>query len=582
MSKANNNRPGISCGWQTATCSHIFRILHSNRVPWILIENVPGLLQWHRGDGTATQQPPGIAWICKQLEELRYSWAHRLVDLPGFGIPHRRKRVFIVASLHGDPRDILLSTESECKGQCIDMFKKECYECFCTPPHNLSKLVCAIDTGESRCGPSIDIIPSLTSSNCGNIRIIEEDSDKVVDLAINDAERLFGFPVGWTNPIGESIPMHVRFRLLGQCVAVPQSKWIGDRFARPHDLKFLRGNQGKAFTYPVLGEGADSSWPKVAWNILNVDSDFENSWTSREYLDDMNEIPLIQPYIPISEFLFFSTESTDKGILSSYKNRIPAEFLEGFAEEVIDKYIGLKKSSRKRGNRYDDAKVVWVKTKIGQNTCHWPCLLFHKTSGEIPEEARDSLRNLDLPNDVLYVEYLNLDTFDWKNASDVCDFKSNLRYEKQMISNVKWKRAIQLAKDIVGIKDDMAINESDSTCGACEVCIKTAQRTKKDKYSFRIKLRKRAADPPALHECMKLSILRMAKNGHHGAVVALMREKAIGHRLKIFWSSDCTFYKATITDFDPLKHTFTLVHDDGHIETAVQLWKETITESKTI
>jgi hypothetical protein len=81
---------------------------------------------------------------------------------------------------------------------------------------------------------------------------------------------------------------------------------------------------------------------------------------------------------------------------------------------------------------------------------------------------------------------------------------------------------------------------------------------------------------------MKLSILRMAKNGHHGAVVALMREKAIGHRLKIFWSSDCTFYKATITDFDPLKHTFTLVHDDGHIETAVQLWKETITESKTI
>lgn len=30
-------------------------------------------------------------------------------DVAGFGLPNRRKRVFVLASLHGDARDVLLS-----------------------------------------------------------------------------------------------------------------------------------------------------------------------------------------------------------------------------------------------------------------------------------------------------------------------------------------------------------------------------------------------------------------------------------------------------------------------------------------
>ena len=32
-----------------------------------------------------------------------------MYPLAGFGVPNRRKRVFILASMHGDARDVLLS-----------------------------------------------------------------------------------------------------------------------------------------------------------------------------------------------------------------------------------------------------------------------------------------------------------------------------------------------------------------------------------------------------------------------------------------------------------------------------------------
>lgn len=49
----------------------------------------------------------------------------------GFGVPMRRRRVFIVASMHGDARDVLLSQGMQsCPGSCKQLFEdNECYEC---------------------------------------------------------------------------------------------------------------------------------------------------------------------------------------------------------------------------------------------------------------------------------------------------------------------------------------------------------------------------------------------------------------------------------------------------------------------
>jgi hypothetical protein len=87
-----------------------------------LLENVPGLLNWHMRDDPP--QPPAISHVVSELEKLGYRWAHRVVGLTGFGIPQRRRRVFILASAHGDPRDVLLAPQAVCLGQCVEMHRR--------------------------------------------------------------------------------------------------------------------------------------------------------------------------------------------------------------------------------------------------------------------------------------------------------------------------------------------------------------------------------------------------------------------------------------------------------------------------
>ena len=87
----------------------------------MLLENVPGLLNWHMRDDPP--QPPAITHVVSELERLGYRWAHRVIGLTGFGIPQRRRRVFVVASRDGDPRDVLLAPQAVCLGQCLEMHR---------------------------------------------------------------------------------------------------------------------------------------------------------------------------------------------------------------------------------------------------------------------------------------------------------------------------------------------------------------------------------------------------------------------------------------------------------------------------
>lgn len=93
----------------TGLVRHVFRLLKGavdakRPVPWVLLENVEALLD------RQTEKPPAVHYIVAALEALGYdSWAHRVICSAAFGVPNRRKRVFIVASWSGDARDVLLS-----------------------------------------------------------------------------------------------------------------------------------------------------------------------------------------------------------------------------------------------------------------------------------------------------------------------------------------------------------------------------------------------------------------------------------------------------------------------------------------
>jgi DNA-cytosine methyltransferase len=61
---------------------------------WIVLENVTGLLNSHGG--------ADLRLLLEAISQLGYGWAFRVLNSAGFGVPQRRRRVFIVASL-GDP-----------------------------------------------------------------------------------------------------------------------------------------------------------------------------------------------------------------------------------------------------------------------------------------------------------------------------------------------------------------------------------------------------------------------------------------------------------------------------------------------
>jgi DNA (cytosine-5)-methyltransferase 1 len=75
------------------------RIAAELRPAWILVENVPGLLS--SADGR------DFAVVLATLADLGYGLAWRVLDARYFGVPQRRRRVFIVGCAGGDPEPAL-------------------------------------------------------------------------------------------------------------------------------------------------------------------------------------------------------------------------------------------------------------------------------------------------------------------------------------------------------------------------------------------------------------------------------------------------------------------------------------------
>jgi DNA (cytosine-5)-methyltransferase 1 len=65
-------------------------LVEERRPSWIILENVPGLLNSHGGEDFRT--------ILNRLDELGYGVSWRVLDAKHFGTPQRRRRIYIVAS----------------------------------------------------------------------------------------------------------------------------------------------------------------------------------------------------------------------------------------------------------------------------------------------------------------------------------------------------------------------------------------------------------------------------------------------------------------------------------------------------
>lgn len=83
----------------------ISRILAEFPARWVVLENVPGLLSIDGGRTFGT--------ILGDLADLGYGVAYRVLDAQFFGVPQRRRRVFIVGCLGDDRRPVQVLLEPE-------------------------------------------------------------------------------------------------------------------------------------------------------------------------------------------------------------------------------------------------------------------------------------------------------------------------------------------------------------------------------------------------------------------------------------------------------------------------------------
>jgi DNA (cytosine-5)-methyltransferase 1 len=93
-------RAGLSDSNGNATRSGLFwevvRLLEETKAQHFILENVPGLLSSNEGRDFAV--------VLNALVELGYGVSWRILDAQYFGIPQRRRRIFIVGCLGDDGR----------------------------------------------------------------------------------------------------------------------------------------------------------------------------------------------------------------------------------------------------------------------------------------------------------------------------------------------------------------------------------------------------------------------------------------------------------------------------------------------
>jgi DNA (cytosine-5)-methyltransferase 1 len=236
---------------------------------WLVLENVPGLLSSNEG------RDFGV--VLSALSDAGYSHIEwRVLDSQFFGVPQRRRRVFIVACTRDiGRRQVLTESESvrryfaeskptgtitttaitsslgtggpddnQAQGNQLVPYVKsrraqsdEDYETWIDRPisptlnafdnttESRATVLAFYSTGGGNDAPVEDLSPTVkvgSSGSCAPVAIAQEQA--VRRLTPTECERLQGFPDGWTDMVADS---H-RYRQMGNAVTVNVANYVGD------------------------------------------------------------------------------------------------------------------------------------------------------------------------------------------------------------------------------------------------------------------------------------------------------------------------------------------------------------------
>jgi len=288
-------------GGRSGLVDEVFRLLGESRTPHVLLENVPFMLQLDKG--------AAMRHITDRLESLGYSWAYRVVDSRAFGLPQRRQRVFLLASLEMKPEEILFQDDSG-EGEPSDHRGRACGFYWTEGVRGL--------------GWAIDAVPTLKGGSTIGIPsppAIWFPDGMIATPDIRDAERLQGFPEDWTLPAATEGNRNARWKLVGNAVTVNAAEWIGSCLSRtPQPLK--------SFPLPF---DAFRSWPKAAFGSPE-NGKFEVS---------VSMFPTRTKRPSLEQFLRFQPKPLSLRAVSGFTGRLTAGGLK-FPQEFLDDLLKHK------------------------------------------------------------------------------------------------------------------------------------------------------------------------------------------------------------------------------------------------
>ena len=178
------------------------RVARSASVPYVLLENVPGLLS--NSNGKAFHA------ILKTMDEFWYDAEWQCINGRRF-LPQNRKRLFIVGRLRRVPTRQVLPIAGDGEDA--------------QDPQGEAK-------GEGERLRDNDVCGTIAASYWrGQTPLIEESGGRLRMLSCTEVERLQGFPDGWTEygADGERVARTNRYACLGNAVMVPVAKFLGER-----------------------------------------------------------------------------------------------------------------------------------------------------------------------------------------------------------------------------------------------------------------------------------------------------------------------------------------------------------------
>ena len=251
-------------GARSGLVTNVFRLIGdkpiNKRPEWVVIENVSNIISLHQGEA--------MAYLTQSFESLGYKWAYRIVDARAFGVPQRRLRMVMVASLHGNVSSALFSQDVKDPpvDDSLETIDEEAYYGFYWTEGRLGLGWAKNSIPTLKNGSTIGI-PSPPA-----IWIPRANSFGTPD--IRDAERMQGFNIDWTMVLRRDTRkvQNSRWRQVGNAVCTKMAEWVGKQISKSPQESFVGGKPFSTGKWPKAAYGADgarfsvdvSSWP-VCW-----------------------------------------------------------------------------------------------------------------------------------------------------------------------------------------------------------------------------------------------------------------------------------------------------------------------------